>query len=112
MGTMAALASDLGESRCPFNTFSEFFLTKISENLKLAQVEVTATFPLNVVQRSVSMSERPVASVSRTRFFRGLLVYQFVGAGCFEWLAVSLWVEAATGHGSPAGDILILLNIA
>ncbi len=49
-----------------------------------------------------------MASVSRTRILRGLLVCLFIGAGCIGWLAVSLLFEAATGHGSPAGDILIV----
>lgn len=47
-----------------------------------------------------------MASVSRSRFFRGLLVFVFVGAVLVGGFAVSLLVEAVTGHGSFAGNIL------
>ena len=46
--------------------------------------------------------------ISRSRFFRGFLVLVFIGAALFGCLAVSLLVEAATGHGSFAGNILIM----
>jgi hypothetical protein len=49
-----------------------------------------------------------VASVSRSRFFRGSLVFLFIGAVLVGGLAVSLLVEAASGHGSFAGNILIM----
>jgi hypothetical protein len=49
-----------------------------------------------------------VTSVSRSRFFRGLLVILFIGAVPIGGLAVSLLVEAATGHGSVASNILIM----
>jgi len=49
-----------------------------------------------------------VASVSRSRFFRGFLVFLFIGAALLAGLAVSMLVEAATGHGSLAGDILMM----
>ena len=46
--------------------------------------------------------------ISRSRFFRGLLVFLFLGPALFGCLAVRLLVEAATGHGSLAGNILIM----
>jgi hypothetical protein len=49
-----------------------------------------------------------VASVARSRFFRGFLIILFQGAALFGCFAVSLLVEAATGHGSRGGNILIL----
>ncbi len=48
-----------------------------------------------------------MASVSRSRFFRGFLVFVFIGAVLVGGLAVSLLVEAAIGRGSFAGSILI-----
>jgi hypothetical protein len=49
-----------------------------------------------------------MASVSRSRFFRGFLVFLSIGAVLVAGLAVSLMVEAATGHGSFASNILIM----
>jgi hypothetical protein len=48
-----------------------------------------------------------MAPVSRSRHFRGLIVFLFGGAALLVvWLAVSLLVEVVTGHGSSAGNIL------
>ena len=46
--------------------------------------------------------------ISRSRFFRGFLVLVFLGAALFGCLAVRLLVEAATGHGSFGGNILLM----
>jgi hypothetical protein len=46
-------------------------------------------------------------SGTRSPSFRGFLVFLFIGAALLGGLAVSLLVEAATGHGSFAGNILI-----
>jgi uncharacterized membrane protein YobD (UPF0266 family) len=48
-----------------------------------------------------------VASVTRPRFSRGFLIFLCIDAALFGCLAVSLLVEAATGHGSFAGNILL-----
>jgi len=48
-----------------------------------------------------------MASVSRSRHFRGLIVFLFGGTALLVvWLAVSLLFEVVTGHGSSAGNIL------
>jgi hypothetical protein len=48
-----------------------------------------------------------VTSVSRSRLFRGFLIFVIVDAALFAALAVSLLVGGATGDGSFAGNILI-----
>ena len=46
-------------------------------------------------------------SVFRSRFFRGLIVFMFAGVALRAgWFAVSLFIGAATRHGSPGGTIL------
>ena len=48
-----------------------------------------------------------MASVSRSRFFRGFLAFLLIGAGLIVgWLGVSLLMGAVTERGSPAGNIL------
>jgi len=49
-----------------------------------------------------------VAFVSRSRFFRGFLVFVFHRRALSGCLAVSLLVEAATGHGSFVGNIVMM----
>jgi predicted membrane channel-forming protein YqfA (hemolysin III family) len=49
-----------------------------------------------------------VPGISRSRFFRGFLVFVFLGAALFGCLAVRVLVEAATGHGSFGGNILLM----
>jgi hypothetical protein len=49
----------------------------------------------------------PVASVSRSRFFRSFFAFLFIGAALFVgWLAMWLLIGAATEHGSVEGKIL------
>ena len=48
-----------------------------------------------------------MAFIFHSRFFRGFIVFLFAGTALFVgWLALSLFVEAVTGHGSSAGNIL------
>jgi hypothetical protein len=48
-----------------------------------------------------------MATVFRTRFFQGLIVFMFTGAAFLVGrLGVSLLVGAATSHGSRGGNIL------
>jgi hypothetical protein len=49
-----------------------------------------------------------VPGITRSRFFRGFLGFTFIGAALFGCLAVRLFVEAANGHGSFAGNILFM----
>jgi hypothetical protein len=50
-----------------------------------------------------------MASVFRSRFFRGFLAFVLLGAGLFVgWLEVALLVEVVTGQGSSEGNTLIV----
>ena len=49
-----------------------------------------------------------MASVFRSRFFRGFLAFLFIGAALFVgWLAVSLLVGALAAPGITAANILL-----
>lgn len=51
-----------------------------------------------------------MASVSRSRLFRACLAFFFVGAALFVGgYAVALFVEALGGHGSPGGNVLLVV---
>ena len=50
-----------------------------------------------------------MASVFRSRFFRGLLAFVLMGAGLLVgWLEVALLVEVVTEQGSSEGNTLIV----
>jgi len=50
-----------------------------------------------------------MASVSHSRFIRGLLAFVLMGAGLFVgWLELALLVEVVTGQGSSEGNTLIV----
>ena len=50
-----------------------------------------------------------MASISRSRYFRGFLTLLFIGAALFlGWLAVSMVVEAITGQGSSGGSLVLI----
>jgi hypothetical protein len=51
-----------------------------------------------------------MASVFRSRFFRGLIVCIFAGTAILVgYYGVSLLVEAFNGHGSPGGNALLFV---
>ena len=50
-----------------------------------------------------------MASVFRSRFFRGFLAFVLMGAGLFVgWLEVALLGEVVTGQGSSEGNTLMV----
>ena len=51
-----------------------------------------------------------MATISSSRFFRGLFALLLMGAAlCLGGLAASMWVEAVTGHGSFGGSTLLVV---
>jgi hypothetical protein len=57
-----------------------------------------------------SQSKGAMASIFHSRFFRGFIVFLFAGvAFLVGGLAVSLLVEAVTGHGSAGGNIFSIV---
>ena len=51
-----------------------------------------------------------MASASRSRIFRGLIVFLFAGAALLVgYYGVLLLVQAFNGHGSPGGNALLFV---